>query len=65
MQKEPDKVWVTISRTINTGDFESYKLEIGESRTILPDEVPSKLRMELAKQMTKEIDFIERKLTKN
>lgn len=62
--KDPDKIWVTISRTINMGNYESYKLELGESRTVLPDETPSKLRMEISKQITKEIDFVERKLTK-
>lgn len=63
-EKDPDKIWVTISRTINMGNYENYKLELGESRTVLPDETPSKLRMEISKQLTKEIDFVERKLTK-
>jgi hypothetical protein len=38
MGNEPDKVWVTISHTVNLGNFESYKVEAGYSKTIIDEE---------------------------
>jgi hypothetical protein len=34
MKESGDQVWYTVSRTINLGDFESCKFELGESRSI-------------------------------
>lgn len=31
-KKDPDKVWITVSETINTGNYESVKIEAGYSR---------------------------------
>lgn len=33
-KNDEDKVWVTISRTINLGNYESIKIDAGLSRTI-------------------------------
>jgi hypothetical protein len=46
-----DKVWVTITRNVNLGNFENYKLEAGYSRTIKHGEVP----MDLMREMEAEI----------
>jgi hypothetical protein len=35
-----DKVWVTVSRTINLGNYENIKVEAGMSQTLLPTEDP-------------------------
>lgn len=34
IQNTDDKVWVTISRTINLGNYESIKIDAGMSQTI-------------------------------
>lgn len=33
-KNDEDKVWVTISRTINLGNYENIKIDAGMSRTI-------------------------------
>ena len=35
---DDDKVWVTISRTINLGNYENIKIEAGLSQTLKPDD---------------------------
>jgi len=46
-EKEEDKVWVTIERTVNLGNYESYKLQAGVSQTIKEGEDPMDLLTEL------------------
>lgn len=38
-----DKCWVTVSMTINLGNYENIKVESGFSQTIKPKEDPFKL----------------------
>ena len=38
IKNEDDKVWVTISRTINLGNYESLKIDAGLSYTLKPKE---------------------------
>ena len=55
---DADKVWVTISRDVNLGNYESYKLDAGFSRTIKTGENP----MELISEMESELaPFVNRK----
>lgn len=45
MKKESDKVWVTISETVNLGNYESVKVEAGYSKsytTEKPEELINK-----------------------
>lgn len=37
-KNEEDKVWVTISRTINLGNYENIKIDAGMSQTLLEKE---------------------------
>ena len=46
-----DKVWVTISRNVNLGNYESYKLDAGFSRTIKTDENPMDLIIEMEAEL--------------
>ena len=46
-----DKVWVTISRNVNLGNYETYKIEAGYSKTIPTGEDP----MELIREMEAEL----------
>jgi len=46
-----DKVWVTISRNVNLGNYESYKLDAGFSRTIKTGENPMDLIIEMEAEL--------------
>ena len=51
LTNDGDKVWVTVMRNVNLGNYESYKVEAGYSRTIKTDENP----MELLREMEAEL----------
>ena len=36
--KSDNQVWYTITRTINTGNYQSIKFDVGESRSVGKDE---------------------------
>jgi hypothetical protein len=42
-ESKNDKVWVTISRTINLGNYENVKIDCGMSQTINEGEAPINL----------------------
>ena len=46
-----DKVWVTISRNVNLGNYESYKLDAGFSRTIKTGENQMDLIIEMEAEL--------------
>lgn len=48
---DEDKIWITVSHTINTGNYESIKIETGFSRTITEGESP----YDLIKRHTKRL----------
>ena len=50
-KNDEDKVWVTISRTINLGNYESYKVEAGYSQTIGAN-APTMLMEKMLKRIT-------------
>ena len=60
-----DKVWVTISRNVNLGNYESYKLDAGFSRTIKigenPMELIAEMEAELAPFVNKKARIIKKK----
>lgn len=39
--KDADRVWVTVSYTINTGNYESIKIDAGYSEAYTSDEEPA------------------------
>lgn len=50
-EKEENKVWITIDRTINLGNYESYKLSAGVSQTIKDGEDLMELLADLEDQL--------------
>lgn len=61
---DQDKVWVTVSMTINTGNFENIKIEAGESKTIQEGEDPAELRTEIADAIIYELKLRRKELKK-
>jgi len=49
-----DQVWVTVSYTVNLGNYESAKVEMGTSQAI-GDADPSELRQELCRKLQDEV----------
>ncbi len=56
-----DKCWVTVSMTVNLGNYESLKVESGYSQTINPREEA----LELLERMQEEIEPIVLDYAKN
>ncbi len=51
-----DKAWITISRNINLGNYESYKIEAGFNRTIQIGENPIDLLIEMETELSQFIN---------
>ena len=51
IQNSDDKVWVTISRTINLGNYENIKIDAGLSETRKPKEDPMDTIDEICDQL--------------
>jgi ribosomal protein L17 len=51
IQNDNDKVWVTISRTISTGNYESVKVEASISRTITAKDEDTELLSDLCDEV--------------
>ncbi len=49
----PDKVWVQVELTINTGNYENTKIQIGRSLTVEPGDNPYDLQDEIIRQTLK------------
>lgn len=56
-----DRVWVSISRKLNLGNYESIELSLGESVEVLPQEYSSLSNEELR---SKEISKVQKSLIK-
>jgi hypothetical protein len=52
MENQEDKVWVTIERTMNLGNYESVKVIAGLSRTIAKNDP-----IELLEEVTDEVFY--------
>jgi hypothetical protein len=58
MQKiEDDRVWASVSGTVNLGNYENIKIEMGQSRTVRPGEDPDKLANDLCDSLINIIIF--------
>lgn len=53
-----DKVWVTISRTVQVGNYEPYRLEAGYSQTLKNDENPMEKIAEIEEELS---EFVNKK----
>lgn len=57
---DPNKIWVTVERRVNLGNYEGITLSVGESRTVGPEDDPAGLRDEVTAQCLEEIEnFVE------
>lgn len=60
--EQPDKVWGQVTATINIGNYENIKIEMGESKTIPPDDDTTKgrksLRLMLIDDLLDQIEFM-------
>jgi len=64
MKPTEDQVWYTMTRTLNLGNYESVKFDIGESRSIGDrdsDEVYKELRRDINARMSAIVRKLERK----
>jgi hypothetical protein len=55
IESTENKCWVTISLTLNLGNYESIKLESGYSRTICIGEEPTELIEEMQDEISEVI----------
>jgi hypothetical protein len=51
MVQEPDKVWASVEATINLGNYENIKIQIGESRSLKPKDDSQEIRDELVNEL--------------
>lgn len=51
-----DKIWVTVGYTINLGNYENFRIEVGRSQTTKKNENPNKLIDILADELIEMID---------
>jgi len=63
MKHNEDQVWYGMSKTINTGNYESLKIEIGESRSVDGDS--EETYKEVRKDVNNRMAVIIKKLQKN
>ena len=55
VEEMEDKVWVTMAATVNFGNYENIKIDMGQSRTVGPDDDPDELRMEIARKILSDV----------
>lgn len=51
-KNEEDKVWVTVTRTVNLGNYENIKIDVGMSQTRQPKEDPFRLIRSIVDDLT-------------
>lgn len=61
LKNEQNKVWVSLERSVNLGDYYAYvKVQAGETRIVEEGKDPVNLRQEITDQLIEEInDFVE------
>lgn len=52
----PDKVHVSIERVYRLGKWESVRVTMGESKTVLPGDDRAEVRYEIAEQLYEDIE---------
>ena len=60
-----NQVWYTIGKTINIGNFENIKFEIGESRTVESGENPEEIYKSVRKDVNNRMKEITNRLQKD
>lgn len=64
MMKEGNAVWYSMTRTFNTGNYESLKIDIGESRSV-GDEDSEETYKQLRKDVNSRMATIVKKLQRD
>lgn len=49
---DQDRVWISISRTVNLGNYEAYKVEAGVSQAIKEEEDPFEVLHDLEYELS-------------
>lgn len=49
------RVWASVEMTVNLGNYENIKIQLGESRTLGPKEDPSAVKQSLMEDMLAEL----------
>jgi len=52
---EPDKVWASVSSTVNLGNYENIKIEMGYSKSLKDTDNPIKERNKILDDLVEEI----------
>jgi len=55
LQNKEDKVWATIDRTINLGNYESLKISAGMSRTLKENDEAAEILSDVADEVFQEL----------
>ena len=55
VQNNNDQIWVTVNATVNLGNFENIKIEVGLSRTIEEGEDPQELIRRTTKKLLTQV----------
>jgi len=63
--RDENQVWYSMARTINTGNYESLKFEIGESRAVDEDDDSEEVYKEIRKDVNTRMAVIIKKLQDN
>ena len=50
-----NRVWCSVETTINLGNYENIKLQVGESRTITPEDDADEIKNELLMKLTDDL----------
>jgi uncharacterized protein (DUF2147 family) len=64
IQNKEDKVWVTIDRTINLGNYENLKISAGMSRTLKENDEAAEILSDVADEVFQELSAKSRQYKK-
>lgn len=52
----PDKIWVQVEITINIGNYENVKIQMGQTQTLGSEDNPDHVRDELCNKLLKALE---------
>ena len=50
-----DRVWVQVGGMVNLGNYENIKIDMGQSRSIGPDEDPDEIRNKMCEKVLDDV----------
>lgn len=54
-ESDLDKVWVSVTKTVNLGNYENIKIDMGHSTSVGPDENPDEIRMNICRILLEDL----------